>query len=200
MNPTDEAFFVQLAVAGDAAALATLLQAYDAELCAYAARRLPQKVRPIVAPEDIVQETHYEACRSIQNFVSQGPGSFYRWLVRIAKLRMLGAIQKHRARRTQALSGMGEYGSVLGVLEQLVQYRRTPSASAAAHEFVSHVERSLEQLNADYRQVIVHRFIEGLSVSETATRMARSADSIYVLSSRALAALRQQLESASNYL
>jgi RNA polymerase sigma-70 factor (ECF subfamily) len=190
---------ITLSSAGDGAALATLLQAYEGDLLCYAMRRLPQKVRHIQGPEDIVQDTCFEACRLIRGFVSESPGSFYRWLVRIANFRIMAVIQKHRSRRTHALSALAEDGSTLMALEQLVLYRRTPSRSAAAHEFVLEVERSLQQLSDDYRRVIVHRFIDGLSVDETAKRMNRNTNNIYVLCSRALVALRAQLRSASHY-
>jgi RNA polymerase sigma-70 factor (ECF subfamily) len=200
MDSIDEDRLIQLATAGDGAALATLLQGYESALQRYAARRLPQRVRHIQGPEDIVQDTSFEACRLIRGFVSQGPGSFYRWLVRIANLRILAAIQKHRSRRTHALSSsLAEHSSILAALEQIVLYRRTPSRSAAAHEFVLKIEQSLDRLSEDYRRVITHRFLEGLSVDETAQRMNRNSNHIYVMCSRALGALREQLESASHY-
>jgi RNA polymerase sigma-70 factor (ECF subfamily) len=197
----DDQLLIKYAVAGDGAALATLLQDYEPRLMEYANRRVPHEVRSLAAPEDIVQDTCYEACRMIRGFDPRGPNYFYRWLIRIANLRIKAAIQKFRSRRTHAVSaGIGDDGSVINALEQLKLYRRTPSGSAAAHEFVLTVERSLERLNRDYRDVIVHRFIEGLSVEETADRMGRDSNKVYVLCSRALGALRLQLASASHFV
>jgi RNA polymerase sigma-70 factor (ECF subfamily) len=192
---------IEMASAGDGAALATLLQEYEPRLLEYVRRRLPRVVETIAAPEDIVQDTCYEACRMIAGFKSQGNNSFYRWLVRIANLRIKAAFQKYRSRRTQSVSsGVSDDSSVLSAIEQLVVYRRTPSGSAVAHEFISAIERSLDRLTPAYREVITHRFIDGLSVEETAARMGKGNDQIYVLSSRALGALREQLRSASRYL
>jgi len=196
----EESFLIQAAAAGDAAALATLLQEYEPRLLTYVNRRLPAEVQNLSSPDDLVQDTCYEACRMIRGFVPQDPGSFYRWLVRIANLRVKATIQKYRSRRTRAVSaGTSEDTSVLSAIEQLVAYRRTPSASAAAHEFVSEVERSLERLIPAYRQVLTARFIDGLNVDETAARMNKSSDQVYVLSTRALGALREQLRSASRF-
>ncbi len=200
MDPEDQARLIQLASAGDGAALATLLLAHEEELRRYIARRLPQRVRHVQGPDDIVQDTCFEACRMIKGFVDQGPGSFHRWLIRISNLRILAAIQRYRARRTHAVSAtLSDSSSILSALEQLSVYRRTPSHSAAAHEFLLKIEQSIQWLSNDQRRVITHRFLEGLSVQETAQRMGRTANQIYFICSRALDALREQLESASHY-
>ena len=193
-------YLVERASAGEAAALATLLLDHEQQLLNYVSRRLPLAVKSLVDPEDIVQETSYEACRMIGGFAPQGPDSFQRWLFRIANLRIKAAIQKFRSRRTHVVSsGIAEDASILSALEQLATYRRTPSASAAMHEFAATVERSLYRLIPDYREVIVHRYLNGLSVEETADRMKRNSDKIYVLCSRAIGALRLQLASASHF-
>jgi len=192
---------IEMAAAGDGAALATLLQEHEPRLLEYVRRRLPRAVESLAAPEDIVQDTCYEACRLIHGFSPQGNNSFHRWLIRIANFRIKATIQKYRTRRTQAVStSVSEDSSVLSALEQLVIYRRTPSGSALAHEFISAIERSLDRLIPAYREVITCRFINGLSVDETAQRMGKANDQVYVLSSRALGALREQLRSASRYL
>jgi RNA polymerase sigma-70 factor (ECF subfamily) len=191
---------IELASAGDGAALATLLQECEPKLLDYARRRLPRAVFALASPEDIVQETCYEACRLIRGFTPQGQNSFFRWLIRIANLRIKATIQKYRSRRTRAVSTeMNDDSSMLAALEHLVVYRRTPSTSALAHEFISAIERSLDRLIPAYRDVITCRFIDGLSVDETAQRMGKANDQVYVLSSRALGALREQLRSASRY-
>lgn len=200
MSDEGHDFLLNLAIAGEAAALATLLDEYEPELMAYVSRRLPLAVRSQASPEDIVQETNYEACRLIGGFANRGSRSFFHWLKRIANFRIKRVIERYRTRRTYGVEGSGdEDAGVLNALTQLVVYRRTPSASAAAHEFVSAVERALLRLNDDYRQVIHHRFLEGLDVTETAERMNRSNEKVMVLCSRALSALRNQLASVSHY-
>ena len=87
---------IESASAGDGAALATLLQEYEPRLLDYVRRRLPRAVETLAGPEDIVQDTCYEACRMINGFSSQGNNSFYRWLIRIANLRIKATIQKSR--------------------------------------------------------------------------------------------------------
>jgi RNA polymerase sigma-70 factor (ECF subfamily) len=200
MAPTLESL-IELASAGDGAALATLLQEYEPRVLEYVKRRLPVAVQSLAAPEDIVQDTCYEACRMIHGFRSQGSNTFYRWLIRIANLRIRATIQKYRSHRTYAVSDdVSEDSSVLAAIEQLVVYRRTPSGSAVTHEFVSAVEQSLHRLFPTYREVITCRFIEGLSVNETAQRMGKESGQVYMLSTRALGALREELRSASRFV
>lgn len=200
MDDDGHDYLLNLAIAGEAAALASLLEEFEPQLMAYVNRRLPLQVRGHASPEDIVQEANYEACRLIGGFTNRGSRSFFHWLKRIANFWIKRVIERFRSRRTFGVNGLeDDQGSVLSALEHLVVYRRTPSASAAAHEFVSTVERAMQRLNQDYRQVIHHRFLEGLDVTETAARMGRSNDKVMVLCSRALAALRNQLASASHY-
>ncbi|MGN6726116.1 MAG: RNA polymerase sigma factor [Tepidisphaeraceae bacterium] len=200
MVETDERALICRAAAGDNIALAVLVRRYEPTLLAYAQRRHPPAVHSTISPEDIVQETLYEACRMIPSFVAQGTDAFYHWLLRIANLRIKAAIRKYRGRRTYAVSDrLGDEESVLQALEQLRVYRRSPSASAAGHEFVATVERSLTLLNDSYRKVILHRYIDGLSIDETASRMNSDVGKIYVLTSRALKALRLNLASLSHY-
>lgn|GEM_PF-340059 len=197
----NDQFLLTRAAAGDGAALAVLLLDREQPLLNYVRRRLPLAVQSLVDADDIVQETSYEACRMIHGFVPQGPDSFHRWLLRIANFRIKAAIQKFRSRKTVVVSvGLDDEGSITGALAQLATYRRTPSASASIHEFAAVVEQSLQSLIPDYREVILHRFINGLSVEETATRMQRDSDKIYVLCSRAIRALRMQLASASHFI
>jgi len=56
------------------------------------------------------------------------------------------------------------------------------------------LQRGLAGLPPAYQQVIVLRFVEGLSHEEVAQVMGRSAGAVRVLQYRALAALRRRLE------
>ena len=55
------------------------------------------------------------------------------------------------------------------------------------------VKQALGRLNDDYQNVIIWRYIEGLSVSETAQLLDRTNEATRVLTSRALKALRTKL-------
>lgn len=193
-------FLVRRAVAGDGAALATLLTEFEPRLLRYAQKHLSAKVRLTATPDDIVQETCLEATRLIRGLEPRGRRKFYSWLLRIEHFRIKEAVQKHLRRvKVGTAEGYDEDTSLIGAIEELAIYRRTPSKSAAAHEFMAAVERSLAKLPDHYRTVVMCRHLEGLSVKETAERMGRDRASVSVLTTRALAALRERLRSESRY-
>jgi RNA polymerase sigma-70 factor (ECF subfamily) len=195
----DELLAIEKAIAGETQAMESLLQLHHERLLSYVTRHLPPDLKNIVDPMDVVQDTYFEACRQMAGFRPMGPDSFHRWLVTIARHRMVDLLRLYRARR-RAVNWKQADDSVLYMLDQLAVYRRTPSRSAASHEFIAAVEQCLQRLPPDYRQVITLRHIEGLSVAETAARMNRRSEDVYVLCCRGLQAMRNELQSASIYL
>jgi RNA polymerase sigma-70 factor (ECF subfamily) len=67
----------------------------------------------------------------------------------------------------------------------------SPSQQAAKREQAVVLADALEQLPADYREVIILRHLEGLTFPEISSRMERSQDSVEKLWLRGLAKLRQ---------
>ena len=85
--------------------------------------------------------------------------------------------------------------SSLRLANLLPAIQSTPSKQALANEQSLQLAQALEQLPADYRQVILLRSIEDLSHEEVARRMNRSVGAVKMLWMRALAALRDGLGS-----
>ncbi|MFI5380487.1 MAG: RNA polymerase sigma factor [Tepidisphaerales bacterium] len=188
------------AIAGDAEALQEVLAAHHAQLLAYVTKHFPAEVRNIVDPQDIVQDTCFEACRLIGKFRPDGEDSTFRWLITIARHRMVHLLRIQRSRQGKGDEGCQGDAPIVAALSELALYRRTPSRSAASHEFLAAVEQSIARLPPAYRQVVTLRHLEGLSVEETAVRMNRTPDAVYWLCSRALQAIRLDLRSASFFL
>jgi RNA polymerase sigma-70 factor (ECF subfamily) len=96
----------------------------------------------------------------------------------------------------------GAFGedSVVAMLAELAVYRRTPSRSAVVHELMGAIESAVERLPETYREVIRLRYMEGLSVEQTAERTDRTPGSIKQLCHRAYKLLRIEMRSASIYL
>lgn len=88
---------------------------------------------------------------------------------------------------------------MVAMLQDLALYSRTPSTSAAAHEFLWILEEALQKLSPDQRSAVRLRHIDGLSLAEAAARMQRSEDAVRKLSHRGLASLRIMLRTASMY-
>ena len=202
MNDQQDAVLIDRAVAGDPLALERILEAHYPTLLQYVTRHLPPPLRRSTDPADIVQETYFEACRLIAGFVPAGEDALYRWLVTIARNRMLMLLRKASTRHETAESERAATAGdepIIMLLEQLAVHRRTPSRSAAAHELMVALEGAIGRLPADFREVVMFRHLQGLTVTETAARMKKRPEAVYWMCSRALQAIRTELKSASHF-
>jgi RNA polymerase sigma-70 factor, ECF subfamily len=194
------------AVAGDPSALERLLLAHYERLATHIAHRLPQNLRAVIAPEDVLQETFVCAFREIGRFTPREPSSFYNWLATIAEHRLSDLVKAQRA----AKRGGGRVAvpptvksdaeSLVGLLELLCVSERTPSRSAAGHEAVGAVQVALAGLRDDYREVLRLRYIENLPAADIAQRMGRTEHAVHMLCHRALEELRAALGRSSQFL
>lgn len=189
------------------AAVELALSQQSDKLLAYLERHLPQELRPTIEPADVLQDTYFDAFRRIAEFRWEEADSVYRWLVTIARNRVIDLVRMKRALKRGGGHGAGRdlladggEDSVVAMLAELAVYRRTPSRSAAARELTVAVERSVGRLPEIYGEVIRLRYLEGLPVEETARRMGRSPGAIKQLCNRAYKALRVEMKSASMYL
>jgi RNA polymerase sigma-70 factor (ECF subfamily) len=89
---------------------------------------------------------------------------------------------------------------VVAALQDLAVHHRTPSKSVARREFLLQLGQSLDRLQPGYRDAVRMRYVEGLSLKDTAGRLRRSEDSTQKLCVRGLEALRVELRSVSLYL
>jgi RNA polymerase sigma factor (sigma-70 family) len=109
--------------------------------------------------------------------------------------RLLERARTSRQRTESVLRSVAGTDPVLGLLEQLAVYERTPSQSAAAHETMAAVQRALRRLTADHATVIRLRYVDRLSAIDAAGRLDRSPAAVDKLLQRAMAALRVELRS-----
>jgi RNA polymerase sigma factor (sigma-70 family) len=189
---------------GDRLPLLRLIHASRGCLLAYLGRQIPPDLRRLVEPEDVFQGVCFRAsCQTNRVAIPDDPDEGLRWLMTIARNLLIDRVRELRAQKRggkRLVEDEIRHGSMVLMLEELAAYRRTPSASAAAHEFLDILERALVNLPADQGRAVRHRYVEGLSLAETAARMERSEDSVQKLAARGLAALRVLLQTASMYL
>jgi RNA polymerase sigma-70 factor (ECF subfamily) len=175
-----------------------ILHAHSERLLTYLNYRMPKDLRRFVEPQDILQDTFFEAFKRSNEVQIHGKDSGYRWLLTIARHRMLAILRMQQTlKRGGSRPEDNEFDSVCGVLEGLVVYTRTPSQSAMSHEIASAVQQAMQSLEPQYRHVIQLRFIEGFSVQKTAEVMGRSEGSVLMLCNRALKSLKMLLLSVS---
>ena len=179
-------------------ALQAILHAHSDRLLAYLTRQMSNDLRRFVEPQDVLQDTFFEAFQRSHEFQLQGADSVFRWLVTIARHRILAIVRMQRSsKRSGRTPEKDEFASIVGVLEELAIYRRTPSQSAMSHELVSAIQQAINSLEPQYCQAVQLRYIDGLTVQEAADRMGRTNGSILMLCNRGLAILKAHLQAAS---
>jgi RNA polymerase sigma factor (sigma-70 family) len=65
----------------------------------------------------------------------------------------------------------------------------TPSVIICKREALDRLEKALDKLKPEYKEVVVLKRIEGLSYAEIAERLGKSAEAVGMLLSRAMTAL-----------
>ncbi len=163
--------------AGDLSAFDELIRTQLDRLQEHVDRRLGPRVRALIEPDDVVQETVLKASTAVQNFVWLGEGPFFNWLARIAEHVIWKASQKRPVKL---------------VVEPVPDGRTTPGTRVVRKERAQRLERALRDLSADHREVILLTRIQGASIAEAATRMRRSANAVKKLLARALVELRRR--------
>jgi len=177
---------IERARAGDESAWASLIQRENRRLIAILAgclRPLPDRT---VQVEDLLQEVHLEAFRTLERFQDRGPGAFARWVAGIARNKALHALRSgRRSRREGSLDVTGA--------PTVASFRTTPASGAVRKELSSRLTSALDTLSEDHRRVILLRHFEGLSGPDTATVLGRSEGAVRVLFFRALTRLGEVL-------
>jgi RNA polymerase sigma-70 factor (ECF subfamily) len=133
--------------------------------------------------EDATERTFLSALAAIERFRDEG-GTFRSWLFRIAHNVTLNAVRSRRRRRTAPLESAPEprdpAADPAGVVARAEERRRVRAAVAT--------------LPLERRQVVVLRFVDGLSTQEIARILDRSEGAVRVLQHRALRDLAERLE------
>jgi RNA polymerase sigma-70 factor (ECF subfamily) len=192
------------AVAGDQAALERLLfESYDL-LHAHVASRISPQYRGLIDPEDILQQTLFEAFRDVGRFRPESPEAFTRWLKAIAEHRLLDAIKSLRrkkrggdARKVEAASD-GQ-NSAVNLLAELAADGPTPSRVVAQEEAIALLQVNLARLPEQYAAALRLRYLQGLSEEEAAAQLNQTPDAIRGLCHRGKKKLREAMGQSSLY-
>lgn len=190
--------WIQAAVSGDRHALQKILVMYHPRLRARLEQLMGQRLRSRLEPEDILQQVYLDVYQRIGEFEYRGGQSFYRWVLTIARHKLIDAQRVHRASRRDVareapkgpLPGRSE--SWLS-LSRLVADSVTPSRVARKSEAEHALAVSLAALPKHYQRVIRLRYLQNRPVAEVARRMKRSEGAIHMLCQRALKQLRKQM-------
>ena len=187
---------VILAKEGNEPALNQLCNVYGERVRRIIRLRMGREIRPRLDSMDLVQDALLLALSGLGNFTYKNEGDFLRWLSRITQNALRDNLDKLytnkrdirkevRLENYGPTTGSGFVGTP-GAIEAT-----TPSVIMSKKEDLDKLEKAIDELKPDYKEVIVLSKIDGLSYKEIGDRLGKSIDSVGHLLSRAMVALTE---------
>jgi RNA polymerase sigma-70 factor, ECF subfamily len=181
----DEPLLVASARAGDAAAFEELVARYEDKIFRLTSNITGNREDA----EDAMQDAFLKAFAHLNGF--HGESRFYTWLVRIAANEALMRLRKRRPNHF-SLDQPTEGDSDL-MPRELEEWSPNPEQLYAKSEIDNIVATFVEQLEDEYRIVLVLRDVEELSTQETADALGISISAVKSRLLRARLKLREKL-------
>ena len=194
INDQKTQHLVTLAKEGDQPAIDQLCRIYGERVRRIIRFRLDAKLRPKLDSVDLVQDALILALGGLKDFAYRNEGDFLRWLCRIAENKLQDILKrfhtdKRDIRKEISFKQEGSHtdGRLYGAAEPIGT--TTPSVIMRKKEALDRLEKALDTLKPEYKEVIVLKKIEGLSHVEIAERLNKSTNAVPMLLFRAMAAL-----------
>jgi RNA polymerase sigma-70 factor (ECF subfamily) len=140
--------------------------------------------------EDVAQEAFLKAFRNLANF--RGQAKFSTWLISITLNEARGRLRRQSASRTESLDARSEEGGHVSPA-LLRDWREVPSEALERKEVREMLKEAISGLSPIYREVVLLRDVEELSIEETAAALTISTASVKVRLHRARIMLQKQL-------
>ncbi|MBL7186292.1 MAG: sigma-70 family RNA polymerase sigma factor [Phycisphaerae bacterium] len=189
---------VTLAQAGDESALDRLCSVYGERVRRIVRMRMGKELRSKMESMDLVQDAFISALRSLESFTYQNEGDFLRWLSTIAENRLRDHVEKLHTnkrdiRKEIPLNNNGQ-GQDSVVRTPGPVALTTPSMIMSKREDLDKLEKAIDKLKPEYREVIVLAKIEGLSNIDIGKKLGKKPHAVCMLLSRAMTALADVFE------
>jgi len=187
-----ESKLVVRAADGDITAVQQLLTRHHDRLVHIVEARIPADARRVLAAEDVCQDAYVAVFQQVSTLKDRSARTFSAWIEAVVERKLIDAVRALRAQKRGGgrcalpAPAEGDVASVADLLELVAVHERTPSRSVANREMIDGVLTALEDLNGDYQAVLRLRYLEGLSVAETANRIGRSGGAVSMLCHRGL--------------
>ena len=185
---------IALAKQGDEFALNQLCSVYGERVRRIIRLRLDQRLRPKLDSVDVVQDALILALDGLKDFTYKNEGDFLRWLSKIAENRLRDIFDKFHADKRDVhkeipfkKEGRSTEGGSVGAAGPM--RTTTPSVIACKKEAMDRLEKALDKLKPEYKEIIVLKKIEGFSHAEIAERLNKNTGAMRMLLARAMAAL-----------
>jgi RNA polymerase sigma-70 factor (ECF subfamily) len=177
---------VALAKEGDPSALNHLYSVYAERVRWMVRFRMNKELRSKLESMDIVQDTLIHALNGLEGFTYKNEGDFVRWLSKIAENELRGNLRKLHADKRDIRKDvrLNENRSSPAPMDAT-----TPSVILSKRDELARLEKAIDELKPEYREVIILTKIDGLSYNEMGQRLGKSDEAIRKLVSRAMAEL-----------
>ncbi len=176
--PTDRDLADVRAAQADHAAFATLYRRYLDPVYGYSFYLLGDHHDA----EDATERTFLAALGAIDRYRDEG-STFRSWLFRIAHNQLANALRARSRQRAASLDAVSEPAAT-----------DDPAQLASLADDARRLRAGVASLSEDRRQVVILRFVDGLTAREIGDVLGRSEGAVRVLQHRALRELAARLE------
>ena len=199
MSPfNDFAVMLYRARAGSREALGQILEACRAYLQTVARAKRDPALQAKAGASDLVQETFLEAQRDFDQFKGDSEEELLAWMRQLLLNNMANFTRSYReaAKRSVGREVRCASDGSLDLTENAAANDLSPSGMILAQEQAQKLQRALELLPEDYRQVLLLRYQEQQPFEEIAGQMNRSANAVRKLWMRAVERLQDEMREA----
>jgi RNA polymerase sigma-70 factor (ECF subfamily) len=199
--PASTQALVQRVQAGDKEALNDLYNRYLMRVLAAVRARLGAELRGKLESWDIVQDAMMASLKNVESFNQTSEGAFLNWLSKVVENRIRDQVdyfraekRDHRLERPFAGQRSAESSVPLDIPDR--SSVPTPSQVLVLSEDLARLEKAMDQLPDESRELIVAVKIEGRTYQEIAESQGKSADAVRMQANRAMLALAKAFQSA----
>lgn len=172
-----EEALIQAAVKGDSSAFGSLYDHYQAMIYRFVAIKVGSREEA----EDITHQVFLSAWQNVRNYKHRGH-PFSSWLYRIARNQV---IDHYRAGRGMV--------SIEKVDPELFAVSGSEPEALAHKLRLEDVRKAVATLKPDYQDVIIMRFVEDVSLRETAAILKKTEGAVKLIQHRAVKELKRML-------
>jgi RNA polymerase sigma-70 factor (ECF subfamily) len=165
--------------------------------------RMDNRLFSRLDPSDVVQDTLAEAHRLLPEYLRDRPMPFYPWLRQIAWNRLVDLHRRHILSKRRAVDREVSLDipldepSAYQLAELLLARESAPAARMLREELRYRVRKAIDRLSPEFREVLILRQIEQLTVEEIAAVLAVPQGTVKSRHFRALAQMRELLDESA---
>jgi len=182
----DEAQMIASILAGDTQRYHDLIRPYERSVYKMALSFMKNEADA----EDVAQEAFLKAFRKLSDF--RGHARFSTWLISITLNEARGRLRRKNSVPMESLDQTPEEGGHLSPA-LLRDWREVPSEALERKEIRAILLEAIENLSPLYREVLLLRDVEELSIEETAAALTITAGTVKVRLHRARMMMQKEL-------